>query len=108
METPSSVTVSLAQRVERNGTFTNITASWTDPHSCEGNYYVRVFNAQDVLVRTLGSTSALQITTLVANTGILWDTVAKSDWVVRVTCTPTSGSQRVVGDATVQFGVPSS
>ena len=104
----SAVTVTLNPRVTTYVTYTDITVAWTDSPSCQGSYFVAVFDSSASAVRILGFHSAPATTTLTADLGLNWDTVPNFDWTVGVRCDPSDYSINswMVGEVALQSGLP--
>ncbi len=107
-EPASAVTVTLNPRVTTYVTHTDITVDWTDSLSCQGSYFVAVFDSSASAVRILGFPSAPATTTLTADLGLHWDTVPNFDWTVGVRCDPSDYSINswMVGEVALQSGLP--
>ena len=107
---PPGVTVTLSPREEQYSTGTDITIEWSDPDGCDSHYFVGVYNNEELyrVERILGSHPAPATTTLSADLNLSWDRVPSHDWWVGVHCAPDDGSEwRVVGKASLQWGLPS-
>ena len=104
----SAVTVTLNPRVTTYVTYTDITVAWTDSPSCQGSYFVAVFDSSASAIRILGFHSAPATTTLTADLGLNWDTVPNFDWTVGVRCDPSDYSINswMVGEVALQSGLP--
>ena len=102
----ASVTVTLSPRAEQHSTGTDITIEWTDSDACGGQYFVGVYDNEElaVVVRVLGFHPAPATTKLSADLGLPWDSISSYDWWVGVTCTSEWTS---VGKASLQSGLPS-
>ena len=107
VEASSNVTVTLSPREERHGTYTNMTAQWNDPSGCVGRYYVGIFNSQQTVVNNLGYHPAPATTSLSQNLGRSWDDIPNLDWFVKVRCHSSSSRMTIVGQASLQSGLPS-
>ncbi len=107
VESESSVTVTLSRRETLYDTWTDMTVEWTDVGECEGRYLVGVLDRSKTMVRNLGFHPAPATTSLEADPSVYWDDIPSLDWTVRVTCAPTAGSWTVVGEASLQSGLPS-
>ena len=108
--TVTPVTVTLSPREEQGYTGTDITIEWSDPDGCDNRYFVGVYNNEELyrVERILGSHPAPATTTLSADLNLSWDRVPSHDWWVGVHCAPDDGSEwRVVGKASLQWGLPS-
>ena len=102
----ASVTVTLSPRSEQYSTGTDITIEWTDSDACGGEYFVGVYDNEEleVVFRFLGFHPAPATTTLSADLGLPWDSISSYDWWVGVTCT---SEWTLVGKASLQSGLPS-
>ena len=102
----ASVTVTLSPRPEQYSTGTDITIEWTDSDACGSEYFVGVYDNEEleVVVRVLGFHPAPATTTLSADLGLPWDSISSNDWWVGVTCT---SEWTLVGKASLQSGLPS-
>ena len=89
IEASASVTVSLSPRKEQYSTETDMTVDWTDPDSCDGRYFVALYDTNGTVARHLGNHPAPQTTTLSVELPVPWDDVPNDQRSVRVTCTPT-------------------
>ena len=100
------VTVTLSPRPEQSSTGTDITVEWTDAEACGDQYFVGVYDNEEleVVVRVLGYHPAPATTTLSADLGLPWDRISSYDWWVGVTCT---SQWTLVGKASLQSGLPS-
>ena len=108
VESTSSVTVTLSPRAGQYVTYTDMTVEWTDAGACDSRYFVGVYTSSATVIRNLGFHPAPETTTLEADLHLLWEDVPRHDWFVRVTCAPPDGSGwTVVGEATLQSGLPS-
>ena len=107
VEASSNVTVTLSPREERHGTYTNMTVQWNDPGGCVGRYYVGIFNNAESVVRNLGYHPAPATTSLSQNLGRSWDDIPNLDWFVKVRCHSSSSRMTIVGQASLQSGLPS-
>ena len=107
VEASSNVTVTLSPREERHGTYTNMTVQWNDPGGCVGRYYVGIFNSQQTVVNNLGYHPAPATTSLSQNLGRSWDDIPNLDWFVKVRCHSSSSRMTIVGQASLQSGLPS-
>ena len=106
VEASSNVTVTLSPREERHGTYTNMTVQWNDPGGCVGRYYVGIFNSQQTVVNNLGYHPAPATTSLSQNLGRSWDDIPNLDWFVKVRCHSSSSRMTIVGQASLQSGLP--
>ena len=106
IEASASVTVSLSPRKERFSTETDMTVDWTDPDSCDGNYFVALYDTNGTVARHLGNHPAPQTTTLSVELPVAWEDVPNDQRSVRVTCTPTDGDWRIVGETPLRSGLP--
>ena len=102
----ASVTITLSPRPEQYSTGTDITIEWTDADACGDQYFVGVYDNEEleVVVRVLGYLPAPATTTLSADLGLPWDRISSYDWWVGVTCT---SEWTLVGKASLQSGLPS-
>ena len=102
----TGVTVTLSPREEQHSTGTDITIEWTDPDACDSQYFVGVYNNEELyrVERILGFHPAPATTTLNADLNLSWDSVPSHDWWVGVNCASSSG-WRVVGKASLQSGL---
>ena len=102
----ASVTVTLSPRPEQYSTGTDITIEWTDADACGDEYFVGVYDNEEleVVVRVLGYHPAPETTKLSADLGLPWDRISSYDWWVGVTCT---AQWTLVGKASLQSGLPS-
>ena len=102
----ASVTVTLSPRSEQHSTGTDITIEWTDSDACGGQYFVGVYDNEEleVVVRVLGYHPAPATTKLSADLGLPWDSISSYDWWVGVICT---SEWTLVGKASLQSGLPS-
>ena len=108
VEASTTVTLTLTAREERFATYTDMSIEWTDPDRCEGRYLVALFRSNEVIYRNFGFHPAPATTALDPDPQLLWDSVQSFEGFVRVSCHPTGGSEPwVVGQATVQSGLPS-
>ena len=100
------VTVTLSPRSEQYSTGTDITIEWTDSDACGGQYFVAVYDNEEleVVYRFLGFHPAPATTTLSADLGLPWDSISSYDWWVGVICT---SEWTLVGKASLQSGLPS-
>ena len=108
--TVTPVTVTLSPREEQYFTGTDMTIEWSDPDGCDNRYFVGVYNNEELyrVERILGFHPAPATTTLSADLNLSWDRVPSHDWWVGVHCAPDDGSEwRVVGKASLQWGLPS-
>ena len=101
----ASVTVTLSPRPEQYSTGTDITIEWTDSDACGGQYFVGVYDNEEleVVVRVLGYHPAPATTTLSADLGLPWDSISSYDWWVGVIC---ASEWTLVGKASLQSGLP--
>ena len=107
VESASSVTVTLSPRQEQYFTWTDMTVEWTGATGCVGRYLVGLYDSNETIVRNLGYHPAPGTTRLTADPSVNWDAIPSLDWTVRVTCAPSGGNWIVVGEATLQSGLPS-
>ena len=107
VEATESVTVTLSPRQEPYFTYTDMTVEWTDPSGCAGSYYVGIFNSQQTVVNNLGYHPAPATTSLSQNLGRSWDDIPNLDWFVKVRCHSSSSRMTIVGQASLQSGLPS-
>ena len=105
-EPASQVTVTLSPRAEQYSTYTDMTIEWTDSGACDSQYFVGVYNNEEleVVFRILGFHPAPATTTLSADLSLTWDRVPSRDWWVGVICT---SEWTVVGKVSLQSGLPS-
>lgn len=108
VEASTTVTLTLTAREERFATYTDMSIEWTDPDRCEGRYLVALFRSNEVIYRNFGFHPAPATMSLDPDPQLLWDSVQSFEGFVRVSCHATGGSEPwVVGQATVQSGLPS-
>ena len=108
----AGVTVTLTPR-EYEGAFgrptlgTDITIEWVDPDGCDSQYFVGVYNNEELVraERPLGLHPAPATTSVTASLGLDWDRVPDYDWWAGVSCTSTSG-WTVLAKASIQSGLP--
>ena len=89
-----------------NFTYTDITVAWTDSDACDGSYFVSV-NSGNSAVRILGFHPAPETTSIDADLGLDWDSVASYDWTVKVECRPSDNTaSTIVEEVPLQSGLP--
>ena len=106
VEASSNVTVTLSPREEQRRTYTDMTVQWTDPSGCAGRYFVGIFNGPETVVSSLGYHPAPATTSLSESLGRLWDDIPNLNWFVKVRCHPSSSRMTIVGQASLQSGLP--
>ena len=96
---PNPVTVTLTPRPQGSNTFFNVTVSWDDPQTCDGQYFVYI-GTESSLVRNMGF-HASTVSTVTSSTGWLYSSVPDFWAVVR--CDPSDyGASREVGRASLR------
>ena len=100
----ASVTVTLIPRSEQYSTGTDITIEWTDSDACGGQYFVGIYDNEEleVVVRVLGFHPAPATTKLSADLGLPRDSISSYDWWVGVICT---SEWTLVGKAYAPIGL---
>ena len=107
VEESTAVTVSLSRRErEHDVARTNMTVQWSDPDSCDGRYFVVLYNSDEAVVRILGFHPAPATTSLSVELDVPWDDVPNDDRLVRVTCAPDRGNWRILGEVPLRSGLP--
>ena len=105
----TNVTVTLSPREEERFTYTDIAVEWTDPGACIGDYFVAMYNSGGAVYKNLGSHPAPATTSVNAELGLRWDDISNYELIVRVDCSPSDGTGwRILGEVTLQSGLPSS
>ena len=99
---PSPVTVTLTPRPEGSFTFFDVTVSWNDPQTCDGQYFVYIGTGSS-LIRNMGF-HAPTVSSASASTGWLYNDVPDFWAVVR--CDPSDyGASREVGRSSLRAAV---
>ena len=103
---PFYIPLSGPRERENDVTRTNITVDWSDPDSCDGRYFVALYDSNEAVVRNLGFHPAPQTTTLISELPTHWDNIPNDERTVRVTCAPNAGDWRIVGEVPLRSGLP--
>ena len=97
---PAPVTVTLTPRPQGSTTYLNVTVSWDDPQTCDGQYFVYIGTATS-LVRNMGFHAAT-VSTASSSTGWLYNNFPDLWAVVR--CDPSDYTNKQGGRTGVPAG----
>ena len=103
----AGITVTLSPRPAGSLNPTNLSIQWNDPAACDSRYLVGIYDGSATIIRHFyGYHPAPDTTSLERELGMLLDSIADLDWLVRVSCAPSGGDWTIVGEAELRSGLP--